>query len=85
MRARGDELVLAEQPDRHGVDQRVAAVAGSEADLAAEGRDPDAVAVVADPLHDPREEVAVAGVVERTEAEGVEHRDRAGAHGEDVA
>jgi hypothetical protein len=49
---------------------------------------PDAVAVVADPLDHAGEEVAdplPLVALDVAEAEGVEHRDGAGAHGEDVA
>src|SRR5512143_610142 len=80
-----DQVALAEEADAHRVDQRVARIAGGEADFAAEGRDADAIAVVADSAHDAGEEIAVARHVERTEAETVEHRDRSRAHREDVA
>ena len=58
---------------------------GSNDDLAGDGRNADAVAVVADALHDAGEQVAHARRVERAEAQRVEHRDRARAHREDVA
>ena len=77
--------LLAEQADAHRVDQRIAGVARREADLAAERRHADAVAVVADAAHHAGEEIAVPRLVERPEAQAVEHRDGPRAHGEDVA
>ena len=67
------------------VDERVAGVAGVDAELAADGRDADRVAVPADPGDDLLAEVAAAGVVERAEAQGVHEGDRARPHREDVA
>ena len=67
------------------VDERVVAVALVEHELAADGRDADRVAVAADPADHALEQVAGARVVERTEAQRVHQRDRAGAHREDVA
>ena len=80
-----DQLGLLEQADAHRVHQRVAGVARREADLAAERRDADAVAVVTHAAHDAGEQVPVPRVIERPEAQAVEHRDRTGAHGEHVA
>ncbi len=80
-----DQLRFPQQADAHRVDQRVAAVSRGEVDLAAERRDADAVAVVADASDDSGEEVAIARRVQRAEAEAVEHRDRTRAHGEHVA
>ena len=71
--------------DAHRVDQRVLGEARVEVDLAANGRHAEAVAVVADAGHDAVEQVPVAGLVERAEAQRVEQRDRPRAHGEDVA
>ena len=56
-----------------------------ENDLAGDGRNADAVAVVADSFHDAGEQVAHARDVERSEAQRVEHRDRPRAHREHVA
>ena len=84
-RLRAGELVAARDADAHGVDQRVAGVGVLEEDLAADGRDAEAVAVAADAGDDAVEEVAVARVVERPEAQRVEEGDRARAHREDVA
>ncbi len=71
--------------DAHGVDERVAGEGRREEDLAAHVGDAEAVAVAADAADDAVEEVAVAGVVGRAEAERVEDGDGVGAHGEDVA
>ncbi len=80
-----DQLLFAHEPHAHRVDQRVPLVRRIEDDLAGDGRDADAVAVVADPLHHAGEEPAHARRVQRSEAQRVEHRDGAGAHREDVA
>jgi len=77
------QLVDADDPDAHGVDQRVVGVAVLEVDLPADRRHPDAVAVAADAAHDPLEQVAARG--QRPEAERVEDRHRPGAHRGDVA
>ena len=79
-RTRARELVGAEQADAHGVDERVVPVGPVEDRLAADGRDADAVAVVADPADRP-----VEVEVRRAEAEPVEERDRPRAHRHDVA
>jgi hypothetical protein len=85
-RCRGEyELILLEDPERHDVDEGVLREPVSELDLAAEGGDTHGVAVSGDAGHDALEEVPVAGVVERTEAERVPDGDRACAHREDVA
>ena len=84
--ARPDQPVGLDQPDAHRVDQAVLLVRALEVDLAADGRDPDRVAVVADPRHRALEQVARAGRVrDLAEAQRVEHRDRPRADREDVA
>ena len=76
---------LLEQADGHDVDQRVAAVARVEDELAADRRDTDTVAVAADPAHDAVDQVPRPGIGRIAEAERVEDGDRPGAHREDVA
>ena len=85
---------MTRDPDAHGVDERVAGVAGVERDFAAHVRDADAVAIAGDAAHNPAEQVSVPGScgriglvigVERAEAQAVEQRDRPRAHREDVA
>jgi hypothetical protein len=85
LRDRAREVLDAGDADAHGVHERVARVRLLEADLAADGRDAEAVAVAADARDDATEEVAVARVIERAEAERVQDRDRPRAHREDVA
>ena len=80
-----DELFALHDAQAHHVDDRIALVAAVEVGLAAEVGDAHAVAVVAGPAHDAVEEVAHAARVQVPEVQRVEHRDRAGAHGEDVA
>ena len=77
--------VLADDPDRHHVDQRVALVGRVEDELAADRRHADAVAVAADAADHAVHEVAGPRVAGIAEAEGVEDGDRPGAHREDVA
>ena len=69
-----------EEADAHRVDQRVRGVRLVERALAADGRDADAVPVVAD-SGDRAAEVPVG----RAEAQPVEQRDRPRAHRDDVA
>ena len=76
---------LVHHADAHRVDERIALVRRVEHDLAADRRHADAVAVVADAFHDAGEQVAHARVIERAEAQRVEHRDGTRAHGEHVA
>ena len=80
-----DEVVGADEADAHGVDEGVVVVAGREGDLAADVGDADAVAVPGDALDDAVEEAAGARGIGGAEAQGVEQRDGAGAHREDVA
>jgi hypothetical protein len=82
---REDEIRLVQQPYTHRVDERIPFVGRIEDDLAAHGRDADAIPVVADSLDDAREEMAHARRVERSEAQRVQQRDRTRAHREHVA
>ena len=68
-----------------GVDQAVAVVGGVEAQLAADGRHAESVAVAADAGDDAVDEAAGLRVRRLAEGEGVHRGDRPGAHGEDVA
>ena len=72
-------------PYAHGVHEGVVVVAGRERDLAADVGDADAVAVPGDALDDAVEEAPGALGVGRAEAQGVQQRDGAGAHREDVS
>ena len=72
-------------PDAERVDERVAEVGLVEDGLAADVGQAEAVAVAADAGHDPGQHAGGVGGVERAEAQRVHHRDRAGAHREDVA
>ena len=79
------QVLVAEHADAERVDQRVADVGRVEDRLAADVGQAEAVAVATDAGHDPGQHpVGVVGV-ERAEAQRVHHRDRAGAHREDVA
>ncbi len=69
-----------QQPDAHRVDEAVVAVRLVEDRLASDGRDADAVSVVADAAHGAREVP-----VGLREPEAVEERDRPRAHRDDVA
>jgi hypothetical protein len=79
------EVLVPEHADAEGVDQRIAGVRRVEDRLAADVGQAEAVSVTADAGDDPGQyPVGVIGV-ERTEAQGVHHRDRPRAHGQDVA
>ena len=84
-RHRAREVLLAHEADRHRVDEAVALVGLLEVDLAADGRHAEAVAVAADAGDRALEQVALARLVERAEAQRVERGDRTRAHREDVA
>ncbi len=71
--------------DAQSVDQRVAGVAVVEEQLAADVGQAEAVAVAADAGHHARKHARGVGGVGAAEAERVHDRDRAGAHGQDVA
>ena len=79
------EVVLRQQADAHHVDERVLGVGRVEDELAADGRHADRVAVTRHAGHDAFADPPVARLVERAEAQRVEHRDGPGAHREDVA
>ena len=82
-RARGrraGETLGGEEADAHRVHEAVVRVGRVEGGRAAHGWDADRVPVAADALDRPLEVV-----VGRAEEEAVEQRDRAGAHGHDVA
>ena len=84
-RGRADHRVGPREADAHRVHQAVLLVGGLEVDLAADGRNADRVAVVADAGDDVVEEVARALRGELAEAKRVEDRDRPRAQREDVA
>ena len=84
-RGRVEDLVGLRDADGHRVDEDVAVIGAVEIDLAADGRDADAIAVAADAVDDARDQVAHLRMVGPAEAQRVEVRDRARAHGEDVA
>ena len=54
---RANQLVLAQDADAHGVDERIALVRRIEHDFTGDSRHADAVAVVADAADDAREQI----------------------------
>ena len=80
-----EDPVGRDDPQVHDVDQDVLVVAVVKRGLAADGRDPDAVAVARDPPHDAVDQVLHARRVDPPEPQRVQGRDRPRAHGEDVA
>src|SRR3954452_22892351 len=80
-----DQVLLAKQPHAHCVDQRVSAVTGREAHLAAEGGYPHAVAIVSYAANDTRKEIAVTPLFKRSEPKAVEKSHRPSTHGEDIS
>ncbi len=79
-----DQPVVPRDPQAHGVHEAVLLVGRLEVDLAADRRYPDRVAVVADALHRPVEQVARPCRGELAEAQRVEDGDRPRADREDV-
>jgi hypothetical protein len=79
-RAGPSEELHRKKTDAHRVDQTVVLVRIVEGRLAANGRHPDAIAVLSDPGHSAAERP-----VRRAEPQAVEQRDRASAHRDDVA
>ena len=80
-----DDFVGARDPETEHVDERIARIALVEGDLAAHGRNPDAVAVAGDAGDDAGHRPAHQRFVERSESQRVEERDRTRTHREDVA
>ena len=83
--ARARHAIGGEQPDAHRVDEAVARVALVEDSFAPDGGYADAVPVVADAAHGPREHPARATVGRIAEAQRVEKRHGSGAHRHDVS
>ena len=79
------DAVGAHHSDAQRVDQRVAGVALVEVDLAADVRQAEAVAVAADARDDTGQHSRGVGRGDLAEAQRVHDRDRASAHGQDVA
>src|SRR5699024_8355526 len=79
------QVTVAKGADAQCVDQRVALVAVVEDDLATDVGQAQGVAVAADARDDSGQHAGGVRVVDGTEAKGVHHRDRAGAHRHDVA
>ena len=81
--------VFFNEADTHSVDQRVEGIGRVEADFAADVGDADAVAVPRNAAHHAAQKMpvagAVGGIVQGAETQGIEQRDGAGAHGQDVA
>ena len=80
-----EDLVLARDADRHGVDQAVAVVARMEAHRAADRGHAEGIAVAADAGHHAGDEMARLGMAGRAEEQRIEAGDRPRAHGEHVA
>ena len=80
-----DDVVTMREAEAEDVDQRIAGVLVVEVDLAADGRNADAVPVATDAGDNACENAARQRSFERPEAKGIEEPDGPGAHGEDVA
>ena len=79
------QLLVPHDADAQGVDQRVAGIRLVEHHLAADVRQAEAVAVAADAGDDAGQHASGVVRVGRAEPQGVHHRHRPGAHGQDVA
>jgi len=84
-RGAANQTVATGEPERHRVDEAVLLVRALEVDLAADRRDADRVAVVADAADGVVEQVPRAPRARLAEAQRVEDRDRPRADREDVA
>ncbi len=84
-RRAADEPVAAGDAQAHGVHEAVLLVGGLEVHLAANRWHADRVAVVPDARHGSVQQEPRARGLQLPEPQRVEHRDRAGAHGEHVA
>ena len=79
------QVLLAQHAHTERVHQRVAGIGRVEDRLTADIGQAQGVAVTADTAHHAVEHPAGVGGVGRAEAQLIHHRDRAGAHGDDVA
>ncbi|OIQ79797.1 hypothetical protein GALL_384550 [mine drainage metagenome] len=84
-RVREVDVLVPEHPHAQRVHERVALVGGVEDDLAADVREPQAVAVAADPGDHAVHDAGGVRVVDRAEPQLVHDRHRARAHRDDVA
>src|SRR3954471_3055232 len=75
-----DDVARLRNPETEDVDERIARVRRVEDDLAADGRDADAVAVSGDAGNDARHQPRGSWRIERSEAQRVHQRDRPRAH-----
>ena len=85
VRCAARDLVVAQDAEAEGVDERIAFVALIEIDLARDGRDAEAVSVVRNAADHAGEEPAHLGIGQLSEAQRVQRRDGPCAHREDVA
>ena len=79
------DLVVPQNAQGEGIDQRIALVALVEINLAGHRRNAEAIAVMGDAAHHAREKASHLRIGEFPEAQGIERRHRPGTHGEDVA
>ena len=82
---RAGQPALLDDANAHCVDQTVDPVRLVEIELATDCRHADAVAVSANTGHNSVEQMALTGLVERTEAKRIQQCDRPRSHGEDVS
>ncbi len=80
-----EDLVLFENAEGEGVDQRVLRIAAREGDFAADRRNAEAVSVEGDAADDTFHDAAVLRLVQRAEPQAVHRGDGPRAHREDVA
>src|SRR5690606_27258020 len=83
--SRVEDAVSRCEADAHGIHENVVVVALVEIRLAADGRNADAIAVIADAGHHSGHEMAHARMIGRAEAQRVHHGDWPGTHREHVA
>ncbi len=79
------DLVVAERSQAQGVHERVSLVGSVKVDVAADRRDPDAVAIVGNPGDHAPQEPLGRGRTQVAKAQGIGEQDRPGPHRENVA
>src|SRR5712664_610731 len=84
-----EDLISADQAKRESIHERIQGVSIVEGDFAADGRHSERVSIMSDPGDDTGEQrtipLPILRIVQRSEAQTVQRRDRASAHRENVA
>ena len=79
-----DDLLGLHQTQSHGIHQGIAPIGGIKGHFTAHGGNPDAIAVMGNAGDNALYQTDIDGIIQRSETQRVEQRDRSGSHGEDV-